>query len=384
MQVLGRKGKETAGLLRKVRENHNALTACGSADGVMMPPFFTFSGVKQGRRLTRGTPEAGFNLTYNGWPDEDAWYKFVVRFCEHIVSRGQDKALLVVDGADTHYHLPSLVLLREHNVRLVCLPPACTGKLQPLDVGFFGPLHLIVTGAIDAMANKPGDRTAATQQHLCGLITAAYSHLESKAALECTEPTLAKAFRKSGLCPFNVTVFSEEEFARSDAMLDLSPTSPAFLAAKELRAEVIGLVVDSAEAAACPIVKKKLDAIVKESGYDLGKRALTDDVVRRVAMEKLEAVKASLARAEEKRTVRANNKVAAAELKAGIAARKAAKALAAAQKAAATELALLTAAEAAIAPPAPSTSTCGKRKARPVRVSISPERTKSSKRRIVE
>ena len=349
-----------------------------------MPPFFTFSGVTQDRRLTRGTPEAGFNLTHNGWPDEDSWYKFVVRFCEHIVSRGQHKALLVVDGADTHYHLPSIVLLREHNVRLVCLPPACTGKLQPLDVGFFGPLHLIVSGAVDAMANKLGDRTAATQQHLCGMITAAYSHLASKATLDVTEPTLAKAFQKSGLCPFNVKVFSDEDFAKSDAMLDLSPTSPAVLAAKELRAEVIGLVVDSAEAAACPIVKKKLDAIVRASGYDLSKRALTDDVVRNAGIAKMETTKASIAAAEEKRIIRANNKVAAAELRAGIASRKAAKALAAEQKAAALELVVLAAAEAAAAPPPPPTAPTLKRKTRPARVSVSPERTKSSKRRHID
>lgn len=290
----------------------------------------------------------------------------------------------MVDGADTHYHLPSIVLLREHNVRLVCLPPACTGMMQPLDVGFFGPLHLIVSGAVDAMANRVGDRTSATQQHLCGMITAAYSHLESKATLEAAEPTLAKAFHKSGLCPFNVKVFSDEDFAKSDAMLDLSATSPAVLHAKEMRAELIGLVIDSSVAAACPIVKKKLDAIVKASGYDLSKRALTDDIVRNAGIAKMEATKASLVAAEEKRIIRASNKVAAAELKAGIAARKAAKALAAEKKAAELELAKLAAAEAAAAPPPPPTAPILKRKTRPARVSISPERTKRSQRRRID
>ncbi|KAI5834427.1 hypothetical protein K523DRAFT_200390, partial [Schizophyllum commune Tattone D] len=43
------------------------------------------------------------------------------------------------DGHSSHYSAEMAALARKHNIELYALPPHTTHKLQPLDVGVFGP-----------------------------------------------------------------------------------------------------------------------------------------------------------------------------------------------------------------------------------------------------
>lgn len=50
------------------------------------------------------------------------------------------KWYLVVDGHISHKGIESLTFAKEHGIIMVCLPPHCTHRMQPLDVSFYGPL----------------------------------------------------------------------------------------------------------------------------------------------------------------------------------------------------------------------------------------------------
>jgi hypothetical protein len=50
------------------------------------------------------------------------------------------KKMLVCDNLSSHISLEVISLCRENNIEYVCLPPNSTDKMQPLDVGIFGPM----------------------------------------------------------------------------------------------------------------------------------------------------------------------------------------------------------------------------------------------------
>ena len=47
--------------------------------------------------------------------------------------------LLIFDGHGSHKKFKLLKLAKEHNIIIFSLPPHTTYKLQPLDIGIFGP-----------------------------------------------------------------------------------------------------------------------------------------------------------------------------------------------------------------------------------------------------
>src|SRR5699024_10235444 len=91
-------------------------------------------------------------------------------------------------------------------------------KLQPLDVGFFGPLKTAFSQEADKwMTSNPGK--VITQSHIALLFGRAYSRVASLAKAE-------KSFFTTGIWPFNRDVFSEEYFAPSTVTDQPQTTTP--------------------------------------------------------------------------------------------------------------------------------------------------------------
>jgi hypothetical protein len=61
-------------------------------------------------------------------------------FCQINWLRAENKVLLILDGHGSHKHLDALEFVKVNGVILLCLPPHCTHRMQPLDVSFFRPL----------------------------------------------------------------------------------------------------------------------------------------------------------------------------------------------------------------------------------------------------
>ncbi|KIJ52033.1 hypothetical protein M422DRAFT_243617 [Sphaerobolus stellatus SS14] len=92
-----------------------------------------------------------------------------------------------------------------NNIILFSLVPHCTHKLQPLDVGVFGPFQNAWVKYCQewAIENNPVTRDNVVQRYM--EVRQSY----------VTDKTICAAFKHSGLYPINLAVFSEADFAPS-------------------------------------------------------------------------------------------------------------------------------------------------------------------------
>jgi DDE superfamily endonuclease len=81
-------------------------------------------------------------LSDNGWTSDFHcynWFKdtFIPQAKER--NKSTNPILLIYDGHGSHERYNLLHLAQDNNIILFALPPHTTHKLQPLDVGVFGP-----------------------------------------------------------------------------------------------------------------------------------------------------------------------------------------------------------------------------------------------------
>jgi hypothetical protein len=91
-------------------------------------------------------------MSENGWTDDflcKEW--FVKSFIPQAMARNESgkPILLIYDSHGSHDTLNLIELAQQHNIILFCLPPHTTHKLQPLDVGVFGPFSRAWTDHCD-------------------------------------------------------------------------------------------------------------------------------------------------------------------------------------------------------------------------------------------
>lgn len=117
------------------------------------------------------------------------WFQHFIKFTKP----SKDAPLiLALDGYYTHTRNIDLInLARDNNVIIVCLPPHCTHKMQPMDVAFMKPLKAYYSQEIETwLRNNPG-RTL-TNKYV--------DFLNEKAA---TMTNSVNGSRKTGLFPCN-------------------------------------------------------------------------------------------------------------------------------------------------------------------------------------
>ena len=117
--------------------------------------------------------------------------------------------LLVLDGHATHTkNIEVIDLARQHNVHIICLPPQCTHRLQPLDVAFMKHLSSYYDEAVRIWLRSHPGRVVTIHQ-IAALFDGAY--LKAAAAI-----TAVNGFRKTGIVPFNPAIFNDADFAGSN------------------------------------------------------------------------------------------------------------------------------------------------------------------------
>ena len=89
-------------------------------------------------------------------------------------------------------------LALKHNIILYCLPAHTTHRLQPLDVGVFGPLQTAWFNQCDAVLEETGEGIK--------LKDVVKSYMEARNT-SFKSKTILMAWRKSGIRPFNPNIF---------------------------------------------------------------------------------------------------------------------------------------------------------------------------------
>lgn len=114
--------------------------------------------------------------------------------------------LLIYDGHGSHDTLGLIELAQEHNIILFCLPPHTTHKLQPLDVGVFGPFSRAWTDRCDQIVEDTGEEMPREN------FVKEYMDVRRTTF---KESTIRAAWKKSGCWPIDRTVFKDDDYAPS-------------------------------------------------------------------------------------------------------------------------------------------------------------------------
>ena len=114
--------------------------------------------------------------------------------------------MLIFDGHGSHLTEEIHELALTHNIHLFCLPAHTTHKLQPLDVGIFGPLGNAFSKRCDKVLDDTGEE----------IPTRNFIHEYMQARDDAFKPkTIKTAFKNSGIRPLNPAIFTEEDYAPS-------------------------------------------------------------------------------------------------------------------------------------------------------------------------
>eukprot|EP00057_Strongylocentrotus_purpuratus_P025734 XP_011680208.1 PREDICTED: uncharacterized protein LOC105445838 [Strongylocentrotus purpuratus] len=154
-------------------------------------------------------PGSIYECHKSGWMQMDI---FTIWFKHFIRSSGASKdnpVLLILDRHATHVrNLDVIDLARHSGVVMLCLPPHCSHRMQPLDVSFMKPLSTYYDQELEKwLRNNPG-RVVTTFQ-----VAELFGNAYMRAA---TTQVAASGFRKTGIYPTNRDVFLPHEFLAAD------------------------------------------------------------------------------------------------------------------------------------------------------------------------
>ncbi|KAF8230506.1 hypothetical protein L208DRAFT_1216996, partial [Tricholoma matsutake] len=98
------------------------------------------------------------------------------------------------DGHGLHETSEIICLAELHSIIILCLPPHTTHKLQPLDVGIFGPFQHAWLDWCDCIVELTGSE----------MLKEDFIKEYMQVRQESFHPsTVSLAFKKSGACPIN-------------------------------------------------------------------------------------------------------------------------------------------------------------------------------------
>lgn len=155
-----------------------------------------------------GGPEDCLGLAYpSGWMTKENFVKVFRHFIKYSGASNENPCLLLLDNHQSHVNLDVIKLAKENGVHLLTFPPHCSHRLQPLDVGVYGPFKTYYNSAAAAwMTSNPGKTIS--MYRIPELVKCAFNKAMTRA-------NILSAFEKSGIHPFNPDVFSEHDFLTS-------------------------------------------------------------------------------------------------------------------------------------------------------------------------
>lgn len=182
--------------------------ACCNAAGSFLPPFLIFKRKKACMRLLNGAlPGAQATFTESGWINCEKFYDWLVFFVEQTRPTSEHKVLLILDNHVSHKSYTALQYASDQNVLMLSIPPHTSHKLQPLNVGVYGPFKTYFEQEIYTFQKQYPGRIINELD---------ISRLFSPAFLKAAAPMNAiNAFRATGIWPFNKFVFDEEIYVTS-------------------------------------------------------------------------------------------------------------------------------------------------------------------------
>ena len=208
-----REKKNCGRIVSGERGTNTTVVCCANAVGVFVPPMFIYKRKRIAPQLGNGAPaDSLIEISDHSFITSELFVKWLQHFIDFVKPSTDNKVLLLLDGHTTHTkNSDALKLARANGIILVQLPAHTTHRLQPLDVGVFGPMQQYYDQALDQwMASNAGQ--CVTQFNVASIITIAYYKAASIS-------NAVNAFQNTGCWPVNRFVFKNADFAPSDLLV---------------------------------------------------------------------------------------------------------------------------------------------------------------------
>lgn len=241
-KIIAQKGRRQVGTLVSAERGQTVTaTLCFSATGHYVPPLLILPRVRMKPELLDGAPPGTVAVCHpSGWMQTDIFLQWMKHFTKHVKPSKDDPVLLLLDGHITHTKSIEVIDWgRVHGIVMLCLPPHCTHRLQPLDVSFMGPLSSYYSQGVKTwLRNNPG--RIVTQYQIAKLFGLAFA----KAA---TIETAMSGFRKTGIYPTDPHIFKDIDFAPADTTERMEDDSQTDKASNDVEEISTVIVEDRAE-----------------------------------------------------------------------------------------------------------------------------------------
>ncbi len=209
-KIIALKGRRQVGTVTSA-ERGQTVTAeiCVSASGSYVPPMLIYPRKRMQQEFETGLPSGAWaEVQETGWMTKELFLTWFKRFVTFTGASKERPVLLVLDGHKTHTkNLELIDMAREKGVVLLCLPPHCSHRLQPLDVAFMKPLSGYYENEVRTwLRTNPGK--VVTLHQISSLFGKAFVR-------SATMTTAVNGFRKTGIWPVDRNVFDKSDFLPS-------------------------------------------------------------------------------------------------------------------------------------------------------------------------
>lgn len=201
MIVAQRGSKQVGAVTSAERGVLVTVAAAANALGNHIPCMFVFPRIRYSDIFIKnGRPKAIGAGNSSGWMSETEFLIFLDHFIKHVKPTKDDPVLLFLDNHHSHVNVAVINKAKENYVILLSFPPHCSHKLQPLDVGVYGPLkNYVARLQTNWMINNPGKTM--TIYDLPGIVREAFP-------LAFTPNNIVHSFTKAGIWPCNEFVLA--------------------------------------------------------------------------------------------------------------------------------------------------------------------------------
>ncbi|KAJ8910978.1 hypothetical protein NQ315_003671 [Exocentrus adspersus] len=207
-KVLAERGTKQVNKVTSAERGTLVTTCCIiNATGNSIPPAMIFPRVHFKTHMLSGAPNGTLGLaTKGGWMNSECFVQVIKHFIKHTNATKANPALLIIDNHESHLSIEVINLCKDNGITILTIPPHCTNKLQPLDVGVLKQFQTFYNSAIDSwMMSHPGETF--NIYHVASCVGQAYPRA-------MTPVNIVAAFKKTGIYPFDRFVFGEEDFFR--------------------------------------------------------------------------------------------------------------------------------------------------------------------------
>lgn len=210
VKVIAEKGSKRVSQFASAERGTNVTMALAvDVLGNRCPPFFIYPRKKIQASYLLNAPVGSVAIgNDSGWMTKNDFDKFMAHFIKYANCRKGTPTLLLLDNHTSHQSLVALKMAIDHDIVVLSFPPHSSHRIQPLDVGVFGPVKKAYNIMVDGWCKSNAGRTF----DICQVAGVSAQALN----LHASAQNIQNSFQKTGIYPLNPLVFTDADYFAAD------------------------------------------------------------------------------------------------------------------------------------------------------------------------